>query len=89
MELLRNFKACQQYLRIKLLERNVEIKFFHGAQDHMHIHIELEAILPNGQIKHSKFLTNIADEKSLDKAFSSAIDVLLESVLLELMNEEE
>lgn len=88
MELLRNFKGCQQYLRIKLHDYGVELKFFHGAQDHRHIHIELEAVLPDGKIKHSKYVCDISHYEDLDEVFRQAIDTLLESVLVELEDEE-
>lgn len=85
MELLRNFKACQQYLRIKLLEKNMTLLFFHGAQDFRYLHIEVEAKGSQG-VKHSKFMADFTVD-GIEKTFSRAIDAILASLLLEDTNE--
>jgi hypothetical protein len=85
MELLRNFKACQQYLRIKLSQSDIELKFFHGAQDFRFLHIEVEAVSATG-IKHAKFVADFTEE-GMEKTFNRAIDALLSSLLMEETDE--
>lgn len=88
MDVLRNFKAIQEILRYRLAEEKVLLQFFHGAQDHRHIHVEIEAKLPCGKIKPVKYLGDLTID-SLDNIMNNLMDIILEGVLMELKNAEE